>query len=368
MLGFGLFILACTGWMSWSPDGSQMVFGYWDPNVEQFRIALYRMGSARARALNPKEFSEGDTWLSAQWKRDGSALFVFRNSKDENGNPVISVMEVSVPNGEVLRQVNVPAKSDSTVPIPPVEVQNALFIVLETGITRIDLATLELKKSDETGEAYIYSLDADRVYYVRQDTDDNNLELGYVDPQTMAFNHMFKITMNDPRFREGELKGLPAADPKGTRFAFASTRKDRDDIAVLNQAGVERIFTPKFPFKKFHIGNMKWSPDGKHLYAGVINPVRADVEKYSVADIDMDSGEATLFPIAEIHANSDFRDSFGLWVQVELSPDGRTIATSTANLKKELISDKDRALYLIDIGGKGDVRSVPAPVLKKRKK
>jgi hypothetical protein len=368
VVGLSLFILACTGWLSWSPDGSQIVFGYYDVTAQQFRIAIYDSGSGKARALNPKEFSLKDKWLSAQWKRDGSALFVFKALPENK----MAVMEVDATTGEVIRSVEVPVTgSDTALILPAIETGGALFLDTDP-ITRIDLATMEFEQRDSKQYGFICFIRPDRIVYVTHQDNSTNYEFGLVDPQTMAKNYLFTISTSDPRFRGAEELGdfIPASAPNGSRFALPSRGETQDKVVLINDTGVEKVFTPVMPFKKFHLGSMEWSQDGRHLYAGVISPSTSKTMQYSVAEIDTESGEANVFSVVELKANfdSDFKESFAAVLQVWLSPDGQMIATSTANMAREYIDEKDRALYLLNPGDdKNSITRILPPVTKKKK-
>jgi len=47
-----LFILACTGWPSWSPDGSRILAPYVDTAKKQNGIALYDLKAHSARSIS----------------------------------------------------------------------------------------------------------------------------------------------------------------------------------------------------------------------------------------------------------------------------------------------------------------------------
>ena len=371
IVGFGLFILACTGWLSWSPDGSQIVFGYYDPNAGdkgEYRIALYDNGTGKVRALNPEILSVHEKGFLGQWKQDGSGLFVFATKSDQK----LHVMDVSASTGEIIKEVEVPTReSDSQAIVAAVEMQGILFINVDP-LTRLDLATSEVTQIDQDHSKglFVFPLGDTRLFYLKTDDDLEEFGLGYVDPQTLALNPLFQIKNDDVRLRGSKgFRPLLAVEPGNSRIAISSMREKKDDIVICNETGIQNVLSPKLPFSNFHIGNLQWSRDGKHLYASVINPLRDDFVQYSVAEIDAESGRARVIPIAEVNTkgDSDFDEMFYLLLQVWVSPDQHTIATSTANLQEGYIAEKDRALYLIDMSRQDQkVTKIPAPLLKKK--
>lgn len=371
IVGFGLFILACTGWLSWSPDGSQIVFGYYDPNAGdagEYRIALYDLGSGKVRALNPKVLSAQNASLVGQWKQDGSGLFIFGETSDKT----LSVMEVSASTGEVLHEVEVPLKDNNSAAllVPAVEAQGALYINVDP-FTRLDLVSSEIVQRHENDDGFfVFSLGDNRLLYLTPLDDTKEFEFGFLDPQTLASNLLYRIRNDDPRLHDSKgFRAMIAPEPGGSRIAISSMREKKDDIVICNETGIQKVLSPKLSFPSFHIGNLQWSPDGKHLYGSVISPLREKFVQYSVAEIDVESGRSRVIPIAEVNTkgDSDFEKLFYVMLQVWISPDQHTIATSTANVEKDAVADKDRALYLIDMSQQNQkLTKIPAPIGKKK--
>ena len=68
--------------------------------------------------------------------------------------------------------------------------------------------------------------------------------------------------------------------------------------------------------------------------------------------------------IARFKAGSDWDDDFPLTLQVSLSPDGSTLATTTAGLSEKMMApETKRALYLVNLRDpRRTVTSIPAPL------
>ncbi len=86
------------------------------------------------------------------------------------------------------------------------------------------------------------------------------------------------------------------------------------------------------------------------------------MEQYSVGEIPVDGGPTQLVPIARVQGDiSDHLDT-PIILQIALSPDGTTIATSTGYLEEKFIDREDRALYLVDVQDPGrKVTKIPLP-------
>ena len=68
--------------------------------------------------------------------------------------------------------------------------------------------------------------------------------------------------------------------------------------------------------------------------------------------------------IAPFNALTGWDDEFSLTLQLSLSPDGATLATTTAGLSEKMVAaEAGRALYLVDLRDPGRaVTSIPAPL------
>src|ERR1700675_2596706 len=73
-----LFILACTGWPSWSPDGSRILAPYFDSANKQSGIALYDLKARSARSIfaHPAGDEKNPAPVYAQWESDGQRAIV----------------------------------------------------------------------------------------------------------------------------------------------------------------------------------------------------------------------------------------------------------------------------------------------------
>lgn len=146
----------------------------------------------------------------------------------------------------------------------------------------------------------------------------------------------------------GDLLPFLALDPTGTRMALVAEGNPRGFLLLLSLSGVERVFSPGFAAERFLLGRPQWSKDGKTLYVSVLATTADEgVLQYSLGEIPLDAAPPRLTPIAEIQANHP--DEFELFLQLSLSPDGDTIATSTAYLPNDNVSDEARGLYLVDL-------------------
>lgn len=353
MVGLGLFILACTGWSGWSPDSSQVVFGYYDSNSSKYLIGIYDVKSGHARALNLQELkSNGEKWLSAQWKKDGTGLWVFKGEDEKK----FLVMDVNATTGEVIERFEIPVADTDTIPIGNAVEWNGNLFVNVRPLTRIDLINKKVvQQSYDDDEGPVVFGWGEGIAYLALESE-HHPEFGYLDPQTFAKNPLFEFDEQDPRFRGAEdIHPLIGTDSEGSRIAATTMRMNKEDIVICNAAGVQKVVSPQLSYSEFHLGAPVWSADGKHIYVTGMAPQKDNWSMVFLADVDAESGRAKTTPIATVKTEGDdFYKSFYLLTHAELSPDGKTIAISTAGLEKDRVKEKDRALYLIDVtdGGK----------------
>ncbi len=357
--GFFLFIAACMP--SWSPDGSQIVFDYRNPTTKEIGVALYDIGSGKTSTIysyQPK--SEDETFISAQWREDGRSIFAFVYDSGLPSEQRSFLVEVT-PTGELVRTIKF-SNEGYYAPVP--EVRGGLYLWGDTPI-QVDLSTGQWKKIPDLNNIYFFR-GPDEVLFVAQagEEEPDLFAIGSVDPESLQAHNLKEFRI--PNTRQSEFETFippPATDPSG-RIAFPLVRKDQSSaIAICDQNGLLRTLEPNLD-PHSQLGNLQWSPDGTALYAGVLGNVKKDSSVWSIAEINAESGEITrITPVSQMDVSkNDIDDNFFYHVPITISPDGRTIATNLAGAPAGNISDSDRALYLIELGGeKAKVTKIPYP-------
>ena len=376
LLAWLLFILGCTGWPSWSPDGTKILAPYVDPNAKQEGIALYDLKTHVARSIFVRPFTsdyDGNS-VVAQWESDGKrAIVIWPDEK------TFQVALLPVGWGRPARHFYLGNREDD-IPLPPFpELGGVLFVggkqisrlnlktgeMLSTPFSTVNPQTGESVKTELEVEAYL-STDGSRVYYIRK-LEAGDYELGTVDPNELALHPLFKVTSAELEargFTGAELYPLVAPEPHGSRLAVRVKGKTEDAIALFTQSGLQTVLKPDFGIKDPRIGFPQWAPGGKLLYLCVAALVKEEVAQYWVAEVPIDGGRVRMTKIARFKAESDWDDEFPLSLQVSLSPDGSTLATTTAGLSEKYVApETKRALYLVNLRDpRRTVTSIPAPI------
>ncbi len=363
-----LFILACTGWPSWSPDGTKLLAPYLDPAGKQTGIALYDLRTKRARSIFTQPF-EDDYWVDAQWESDGKrAIILATQSKGKSHQ----VMVLPVGSRKPARYFDLRGHDDLVL-LPLPELKGKLFVGGRQ-LSRLDLQTGSMettsfsRKDPETGEVRpglenpvsLYS-EGHRIYYVGGE--DENLELGTVDPDTLELHPAFERLLTDLRSRglgEPKLSAF-VPEPRGSRIALLGETGDEDFIALCTLTGVDKILRRDFGIPGARIGTPRWAPGGKLLYVTVAAEVPKGQLQYWVGEIPVEQGKTRLTRIFRVNAKSNWNESLD-FSRVSLSPDGRTIAITTADMPEDVVANEDRALYLVDLSDpRRTVTKIPSP-------
>jgi WD40 repeat protein len=359
--GFFLFITACMP--SWSPDGSQLVFDYWDPDSKDFGIALYDVASGKATSIytyHPKSKSEAR--VSAQWKDDGRTILVFV-SDDGAPDEEKSFLTEIAPNGDLVRTIKFHTHEPYFSPVA--EVRGFLYLWGDHPL-KVDLSSGESTEIPDFSNAYFFRAADQPLFLINGNAENEKtvFAIGSLEPNKLSEDNY--VSFEIPNHSDSEIDSFippPAIDPSG-RIAFPVARKDDTYfIAICDQHGLLRTIDPKLdPNSK--LGNLQWSPDGASLYAGVLGSVKKDVSVWSIAEINAETGEISrMIPLSQMDASHDDLDTaFFHFFPVLISPDGRTLATNLAGAPDKSISESDRALYLIDLGSdKAKVTKIPYP-------
>ncbi len=369
LLAWMAYILACRA--SWSPDGSKILFPYYNPEADEAGVALYDRNTGETRSIFVEADVDGpdDFYLLAQWEHDGARAILTLMG---GGRDKLNVLLLPVRSEKPGQEFTLPKPEDSVLYLPLPEVAGNLYIGTEY-LARLNLETGETEIRElEEGREVVLTGHSGRIFYhgpvlEQEERSEENrpeaasFEIGVLDPESLTFQPLFEL-------RGGQLEAngieeiIPflALEPHGSRIAIVGKGEERDTILVCTKAGLQKVVVPELPVERYRLGNLQWAPDGKTIYAAVLTPTEEKgVEQYSVGEIPVDGRPAQLVPIARIH--SDDLDT-PIILQIALSPDGTTIATTTGYVAKKFIDREDRALYLVDVQDPGrKVTKVPLP-------
>lgn len=357
-----LFILGCTGWPSWSPDGAKVLAPYSDPAAGQAGIALYDLKTRSARALFAQPAEEKSPIPAyAQWESDGRrAIIVAGIARDS-----LQVTLLPLDSGKPARQFVLAERSDDLPVLPLAQLGKVLYV----GGKRLSALNLEtgaqLDQPLQGREVYL-STDGSRLLYILN-LGAGDAEFGTVDPADLSLHPLFKVTaaqLEARGFPDAKVYPLVAPEPGGSRLAVRVKGKTQDAVAILGPSGLESILKPDFGVQNARIGFPQWAPGGKLLCLPVAAQVGPGKGQYWVAELSLEGGPARMTKIVPFNAMKDWEDMFPLTLQVSLSPDGSTLATTTASLDEDFLTPETRrALYLVDLRDpKRTVTSIPAPL------
>jgi|GEM_PF-2890105 len=375
--GWILFILACTGWPGWSPDGKQIAFPYHDLKADATGIAVYDREQKTTTGLYLTQ--KNDTLAAAQWSRDGKQILLYQIFGDDD-RFATEVLSIPVKDRHPIRSYGFTSTVMGDNP-PLAEVNGTLYLGLD-GITALDLNTWHTQQESISNYGLILFAMGDRLLYVavpRKEEEQKPAcpaasqqpaarkppekaatekeeppmpyEFGEVDRKDLSRHAWFTITdqqISDLAKCKADLVTHPATDAATGRMAFTVACDDKPDaLLVFDRNGVSQLLRPKAEGNLL-LTNPEWARDGKILYAGLyVRGENNQKRQYGIAEIALDTQAVRLTPVARIDASSgDYHDG----VAVSLSPDGSMLATNLALIRSENDIDRDdMALYVVDL-------------------
>ena len=300
-----LFILACTGWPSWSPDGNKILFPY--SGADDWGIALYdRAAGAVVPVFNlssPRSDSpphSNPPTPTAQFVGDGKqAIVVLRpDSEDEP----TEVLLFSFDGNKPLRVFVLPKSAEASLPPYP-EVAGELFLG-SSYIARLNLKSgaIETKELREgkgihlmPGGGHVWY----SVYGIKR-AGNGAMQIGELNPNDLSLKPLFE-------FLDSDMKALGVTDlmplvpePRSIRFATSGQMGENPVLLLFNKGGLERVVKPHFPARGYKLGEVAWSADGKTIYAPAVSPANRDTPEFSVTEIPVDGGAIRMIPIATL--------------------------------------------------------------------
>ena len=359
------YVLACRP--GFSPDGTQILFPAFDPVTSQQAVLRYDLGTRTVDALlvlPGRDAVSQVGYLSMAWTPDGKQAFVAWGEGD--APPRLRVVMLPLASRNPVRCFALPLKDDDEIMVsqlhPPCLIGGHLFFG-GSRIYRLDLATgktetspeLASEAEEEDSEGYYLIGQGRRLYYLGGS--DDPAELGTVDPETLQLRRLLTF---EP---DSELVTVfPAIAPNGARVALTTKVDDSFRLAIYRDAKLERsILLDAALGEDFETGNAAWSPDGTTVYVLALKPSDAEDGPPRLVSLEIavegDAVRETVLGAVENNGDTDM-----MTAQLVLSPDGKTLAVSTAYSLEENRPREDRALFLADLSDpERKVTRIPVP-------
>ena len=371
--GWMIFVVACVGGPAWSPDGSKILFGYYDAVNSRDVIALYDRKTHKTRELFSElipqdELKDDNFILAPAWQANGTRALIAMSTKSDSHDFHCAIVSIPINAGESVRAYNFDKSALCYTSTWLPQIAGVLYLASEGGLTWLDLATGKIDSKAINGDMGFLSEHNGQLVYMREverpaptaeknDATEKGVEVGQIDRKDVVLRPFYSIW--EPQTKDlGLTDYLDGAwEPNGTRIAMVGNEADGSRIILLDEKkGILGHFTPNLGAKSVRLGPLVWSHDGQTLYAPVIS--NGETEKtyvYSLGEIPVGGTPGRLTRIADFHEDElkddEVENMLELGLQVSLSPDGKTAAASTATLR-DAVAEDDRALFLIDLAHK----------------
>lgn len=351
-----LFLLACSGWPAWSPDGAKALFPYVQPGSKEAGIALYDRPSGTVKSFFRFQTADsGDNTMPfAQFSRDGKKAVV--TMEWDHGRSAEALV-MSVTGAAPVEHYILPASKEISLPPYP-EVGGSLYMGFNY-IARLNLHTgaVETRKLVE-GEGIHLIPAGDRILFLvydinRPGREDKGMQVGELNPADLTLKPFFEFWESDQQKRGiTELNAYSLVpEPGGPRLLTSGKVGEKAVLLLFGKSGLEQTIEPAFPVEGCRIFGVAWSADRKTAYAATSVPgketSRTDL---ALAEIPLAGGPVRLTTMAHLNRSAKASDLPGIYLQVSLSPDGHTSATTTGFVPPEyLAAPEDRGLFLVNL-------------------
>jgi DNA-binding beta-propeller fold protein YncE len=348
-----VYAIACRA--SFSPDGKKVLFPSVDAESKTAKVLLHDLESGKTSTIFTvgPEGVHDEAFISAQWRADGKrAILAWLNTE---GSDRLTVLDMPIAGGGPSKRYTLEGSEmlEGLITEPPL-IRDRFLLLGGKDIRRLDLETGEVRKRD-AGEIYLFAR-GDDVYFVGKDG-----KIGKIDPDTLEPTALIEVDEKE----SGE-PGFLAIDREG-RIACTCKKGDDSSILVFKGKTIEKRIPLGKEVEAGMPGNIRWSPDGKTLYAayGRMGKDGKDGKEVRLGILEIPlAGSSRTIEIVTGHTASEEKGPEPVfYFQFDLSPDGKKLAVPATSLSG--VNDPDRGLYLVDLASpdrKVTKISIPAAV------
>lgn len=364
-----VYVLACRP--SFSPDGSQVIFPVIDDETRRAVVYCYDINSGSTQrvlessvvpeikqesaktasnrqntgtkppeSLAGSKAKDGREALSVQWLPDGKHIVI-------NDSTSITIAPVGT-SGTIRRfQLQNEIDSGSLISPPPISGKYQ-FMLAEKFLLRVNLETGDiLGIPNDRNECQLLG-HGTQIYYLAKIGGDNQrdgYELGTVDLERLGLIPIFQVQAADA----DELNPFVGFAAAGNRLALTGSLDDAPRVLLFRDGRLERTLAIADKKGGLSIGNAEWSPDGETIYAAYVRKSGdGKNSQYGILEVPVSGAGLREIPL---FASDRDNDSWALYFQVGLSPDGRNAVASSTCLGRNDLQPEDRALYIVDLTG-----------------
>lgn len=352
-----IYVLACG--TAFSPDGSKIIYPSFDPKARALVLCMYdrKTGGSETffAAHQVKPFSthiEG-SWLCPMWMRDGKTIVVAWMADMKSDALDLAILPYGGRSAPV-RMYHLDQHELETGSLAfglALSDNGAFFTANSNCIVRLDLVNGQVKSQVFTNGKPLTLLapTGKEVYYVAEcAADDETIEFGVLDTINLVGKSRFQFKLHHGYVKDSFF----VASNDGQKLAYLEETNNLKHLVIRESSTKAWNLPLDSGLFKLNCGSAVFSPNNDTLYVtGIRSVTNQPQASLFILDISLTTQSINcLIKLCSLDSRNSADASIGC--QAGLSPDGSTLALSTAYLcleDKLLVNRNDCALYLVDL-------------------
>lgn len=335
-----------------SPDGRRILIPSFDSESKRVAVLLYDRDTkkiSRIFEVPALGTDKGGNAISVTWTADGKQGVAVWSQADDK--LMVAVLPLGIAAPTRLFDVSTKGReAAASLMLPPPIVGRHLFLGGES-ISRLDLETGETTTAGIESEVIYLEKHRNQILYVCGK--DKTGEVGTLDPERLTRKPLFQ-------FKADNNGGGPflAVTKDGLKIALVTGEEKEPRIAIYQGSELVREIAVGSESSPITLRNIFWSADEKTIYTAGFRERTNDSGglQFELCEIPVGGNPMRETPLFELPGS--LLDSMACMLQIALSPDGKTLAASSA-----LAEEAGHALYLVDMtSSKRKVTKIPIPV------